>query len=91
MRYILTLGSYLFELIFQCVKDIFGAFQRKDEAMIIRSGGLLEENTLSANQYYLAMRYEYGEGVEANTEKAVEFYTLAANQGHPDAQFKLAQ
>ena len=34
--------------------------------------------------------YKNGTGVEKNLEKAVELYTLAANQGHKDAQFNLA-
>ena len=52
--------------------------------MIIKS---VEANTLSGNQHY-----DHGErGVKANAEKAVEFYTLAANQGHQDAQFELAR
>ena len=41
-------------------------------------------------QYDLALCYENGEGVEQNSEKAVEWYTKAAEQGHDKAQFNLA-
>ena len=35
------------------------------------------------------MCYKNGEGVTKNLVKAVEFYTLAANQGNSDAQLNL--
>lgn len=37
-------------------------------------------------QYELAMAYEHGVGVETSATKALEYYRLAANQGHAAAQ-----
>jgi FOG: TPR repeat, SEL1 subfamily len=34
--------------------------------------------------------YYYGEGIEQNKQKAVYWYTKAAEQGHPGAQYNLA-
>ena len=35
------------------------------------------------------MYYEHGKGVTKDLAKAVEYYTLAANQGNASAQFSL--
>ena len=43
------------------------------------------------SQYFLALCYEEGFGVEENTCKAAHFYKLAADQGHDDSQYRLAQ
>ncbi|MBQ8064666.1 MAG: sel1 repeat family protein [Prevotella sp.] len=43
-----------------------------------------------SGQAYLGMMYEYGQGVEANAEKAVALYQKAADQNLADAQFFLA-
>ena len=40
-------------------------------------------------QYYLALAYESGEGVEQNYAKAAEWHRLAAEQGSALAEFKL--
>src|SRR5689334_7955004 len=40
-------------------------------------------------QYNLGFYYEYGKGVAKDLEKAVEFYTLAANQANAAAQYRL--
>ena len=34
--------------------------------------------------------YDEGDGVCQNSQKALEWYTKAANQGHPAAQYNLA-
>ena len=39
----------------------------------------------------MGKRYEDGNGVEKNIEKAVEYYTLAANQGHDKAKASLPE
>ena len=41
-------------------------------------------------KYKLAKRYEYGDGVEQNIEKAMKWYRKAAKQGHAEAHFYLA-
>lgn len=40
-------------------------------------------------QYYLGTLYEYGEGVTQNMGKAIEYFRLAAAQGHLSAQDRL--
>ena len=40
-------------------------------------------------QYVLGWRHERGEGVPQDCEKAVEWYTKAAHQGHAGAQYNL--
>ena len=40
-------------------------------------------------QFNLGLCYHNGDGVEKDDEKAVEWYTKAAEQGHPDAQYTL--
>ena len=41
------------------------------------------------SQYFLGMCYENGYGVEENTHKAAEYYKLAADKGHQEAQYRL--
>ena len=40
-------------------------------------------------QFYLALMYEKGAGVPQDPDKAFKWYTLAAEQGSPEAMFKL--
>jgi TPR repeat protein len=42
------------------------------------------------DKFNLAVCYENGNGVAVDLEKAIELYTLAANQGNADAQYNLA-
>ena len=39
--------------------------------------------------FYLGEQYYYGLGVQANTDKAIRYYTIAANEGEPVSQQKL--
>ena len=41
-------------------------------------------------QYNLAASYKLGDGIPKNTEKALEWYLAAADQGHTDAQLQAA-
>ena len=41
-------------------------------------------------QYNLALYYWNGEGIEKNYAKAIEYFTMSANQGDADAQYELA-
>lgn len=49
------------------------------------------EPTDAKSQYELALKYEKGDGVEENPEKAFELYKKAAEQGNADAQNKLGR
>ena len=40
-------------------------------------------------QYQLGLLYEYGNGVEKDIARAVEYYQKAAEQGHPKAHATL--
>lgn len=42
-------------------------------------------------QYWLAARFEDGNGVEQDLDQALRWYRRAADQGHPPALFKLGQ
>ncbi|MDO1935179.1 tetratricopeptide repeat protein, partial [Escherichia coli] len=44
----------------------------------------------AASQYQLGVKYENGEGVEQDAQKALEWYIKAAEQGHAEAQLNLA-
>ena len=56
---------------------------------------IFEENLKRAeagdanSQFVVAHRYEIGVGTEKNVEKAFDWYSKAAKNGHPLAQFKL--
>ena len=41
-------------------------------------------------QYYLGVCYEQGYGVEVDMTRAAEMYALASQEGHADADFRLA-
>ncbi|XP_074645461.1 uncharacterized protein LOC141901850 [Tubulanus polymorphus] len=41
-------------------------------------------------QHQTGQRYMFGSGVEKHTEKAIDWYKKAADQGHPRAQYDLA-
>ena len=41
-------------------------------------------------QFNLGVMYDFGEGVPENDAEAVKWYRLAAEQGHADAQYNLA-
>lgn len=41
-------------------------------------------------QFYLAKRFQKGEGIAQNTQQAIEWYTRAADQGVAPAQLNLA-
>jgi len=43
----------------------------------------------AGSQYWLGHKYSAGEGVPENDKTAVKWYTLAAEQGHAQAQFNL--
>lgn len=52
--------------------------------------GLSKDLDHAELQYELATRYENGDGLPQNTHKACEWYTVAANHGHREAQYRLA-
>lgn len=49
----------------------------------------LAEKGDSSAEYYLALMYDEGRGVEQDAREAVNWYTRAAQQGHMDAQYNL--
>lgn len=49
----------------------------------------LAEKGDSSAEYYMALMYDEGRGVEKDASAAVGWYTLAAQQGHMDAQYNL--
>jgi TPR repeat protein len=49
---------------------------------------LAEQGNAEA-QYKVGEMYELGRGVEKNREKAREWYTMAAKQGHPKSKYRL--
>ncbi|KAI8882326.1 HCP-like protein [Backusella circina FSU 941] len=48
-----------------------------------------KQNTVEA-QLTLGFLYQHGYGIRKITSRAIEFYTLAANEGNTDAQYNLA-
>lgn len=42
-------------------------------------------------QFYLGMIYFYGEGVEKNIDKAMEWWKKAMRSGHVDAAYRLSE
>ena len=50
-------------------------------------GGQCDANS----QYFLARKYESGDGIGENTVKAVALYRKAADQGHAAAQYSLGR
>ncbi len=42
-------------------------------------------------QFYLGMIYFYGEGVEKDIDKAVEWWKKAMKAGHVDAAYRLSE
>ncbi len=49
----------------------------------------LAEQGDSGSEYYLALMYDEGRGVEKDASTAVHWYKRAAQQGHMDAQYNL--
>jgi len=49
----------------------------------------LAEKGDSSAEYYMALMYDEGRGVEKDASTAVGWYTRAAQQGHMDAQYNL--
>ena len=45
-----------------------------------------ESETFSQEQFLLGMRYLYGDGVEKDSKKAIEYLTNAAEHGHGDSR-----
>lgn len=63
-------------------------------AMAAEVGSTYNSTLSSANQgdaisqYNLGVMYALGEGVRQDDQKALEWYTKAANQGNADAQYE---
>ena len=60
-----------------------------DEEHFERARGWADKGKAWA-QAHLGNRYRLGQGVEQSYEKAIEYYTLAIQQGDPNAMFGLA-
>jgi uncharacterized protein len=45
----------------------------------------------SEAQFHMGMIYFYGEGVEKNKEKAMEWWRKAMRSGHVDAAYRLSE
>src|SRR4030067_951973 len=41
-------------------------------------------------QHALGRLYEHGRGVQGNAQTAMQWYRRAADQGHPDSEYRLA-
>ena len=83
-------GDVVFELnadMASSFADALGSQQEEEENT--------NTNTLTAAntaQYNLGVCYDGGNlGLTQSSKRAIEYYTLAANQGHPDAQYNLGQ
>ena len=65
------------------------AFENGDYAKALNEflPSVMEGNTDA--QFYLALMYEIGAGVPQDPHKAFKWYNLAAEQGNPEAMFKL--
>lgn len=65
------------------------AFEKGDYAKALNEflPSVMEGNTDA--QFYLALMYEKGAGVPQDPAKAFKWYNLAAEQGSPEAMFKL--
>ena len=65
------------------------AFYKGDYVDAVKGFKSLAEQGDSRGQYGLAIMYDLGEGINQNSEKAMEYYRAAAEQGHADAQNNL--
>jgi TPR repeat protein len=70
----------------QTVKELKGKFKKN---IILKLNEKAAEHGHAGAQCKLGNMYFYGEGVEKDYQKAMEWYEEAAKQGNADAQFKL--
>jgi TPR repeat protein len=75
---------------------MLGAFYQSGQLTGVRDGAralpLYESSAGKGNmygQFWLGTLYEYGEGVTRDVNKAIEYFRLAAEQGHYDARNRL--
>ena len=75
---------------------MLGAFYQSGQLSGVRDGAkalpLYESSAGKGNmygQFWLGTLYEYGEGVTRDIDKAIEYFRLAATQGHYDARNRL--
>jgi TPR repeat protein len=61
-----------------------------EESLPARTERAAQEGSAPA-QFNLASMYLYGDGVEQNAERAVEWFLKAAEQGHIEAQYNLGK
>ncbi|KAM4676965.1 death ligand signal enhancer isoform 2-T2 [Discoglossus pictus] len=76
------------------VLNIFGIVSARDNADYRTAFRCFQESAesgYSKAQYNTGVCYEQGRGVAKDMEKAAEYYLLAANSGHPRAQYRYAR
>ncbi|XHY18484.1 hypothetical protein SuNHUV7_32980 (plasmid) [Pseudoseohaeicola sp. NH-UV-7] len=65
------------------------AYNSDDYATALEELRPLAEDGVPVPQYYLALMYDFGNGVAENDAVAVKWYRLAAEQGYAEAQHNL--
>jgi uncharacterized protein len=66
------------------------AYDAKNYREALRLFQPLAEKGDAEAQYYVGRMYEKGQGVSKDQEQVVKWYTLAAQNGHAGAQYRLA-
>lgn len=71
-------------------KEGYYAAEKMNYQKAVRHWGPLADSGDANAQFNIALMYHSGAGVQASEAEAVRWYTLAANNGHPQAMEYLA-
>jgi TPR repeat protein len=86
LLFLFTLLIVSFELAYAGLDEGVSAYERGDYSTAYEEFFQLANDGDSTAQYNLGLLYEQGLGVQYNRDKAVSWYTAAAEGGHSDAQ-----